>query len=197
MRPALRGQCSPSLPVRGLRNSGRTSRRQSSTIVLPPTNPNGSMSSATRTPGSRGSWLSSRWISSLDGSSFDGRSGHLNARCASGRSARPDRVARQPGATHQLLDRNPDGRNAPCAARPTRHVQHASSPALISVNTDRSRLNETPSAPPPPSTRGQISTGEGGVSLSPAPTLRASCRPIGRWPSWSRIDPDERKGRAL
>jgi hypothetical protein len=71
----------------------------------------------------------------------------------------PDRIARQPGATHQLLDRHTTNEMLPTQLGPTLHVQHDPSPGLD--NNDRARLHATPdtSATIP---KGQISTGEEG-----------------------------------
>ncbi len=71
----------------------------------------------------------------------------------------PDRVARQPGATHQLLDRHPTNEMLPTQLGPTLHVQHDPSPGLD--NNDRTRLHATPDASAT-AQQGQFSTGEEG-----------------------------------
>ena len=96
----------------------------------------------------------------------------------------PDRVASQPSAAHQLLDRHPANEVLPAQLCPPLHVQHAPSPGL--GNSDRTRLTR-PRAPPPPPQRGQISTGEEGsvshrhgqtgVSHSPLPNVCERSRP--------------------
>jgi hypothetical protein len=59
--------------VRGGLMTGRISRRYSSTIVFEPSKPSGSSRSRMPTPVSVASSRSRRWISSLNGSSFEPR----------------------------------------------------------------------------------------------------------------------------
>jgi hypothetical protein len=68
-----------------------------------------------------------------------------------------DRVAIDPLATHELLDRYAAHEVLPSQLRPALYVQHAPSPGL--GDSDRARL---PRSPPPATEGGAFSTGEGG-----------------------------------
>ena len=115
-------------------------------------------STRTRTRGSLGSSFSSRWISSLNGSSFDGRSGHRNIGGRSERNATRIVLRASPvRRTSSLIDT--PRTNLPAKLGPALHIPHAS--FWLSIATDRARLTTTPDASPPPTNGGQFSAGEG------------------------------------
>ena len=81
---------------------------------------------------------------------------------------RPDRVPRQPGPAHQLLDRQRRARNAPGEVRPSAPRPARLPPGLD--QQDRARLNDHPGRLRPHPQVGSNLNRRRGVSLSPAPT---------------------------
>src|SRR5271154_1524860 len=68
----------------------------------------------------------------------------LEARRLRRAQRRPDRVARQPRPTHQLLDRDPTNEMLPPQLSPPLHVKHR---LLLALDlNDRARLTPTPDA---------------------------------------------------
>src|ERR1700677_790056 len=89
---------------------------------------------------------------------------------------RPDRVARQTRATHQLLDRDPANEVLPAQLGPLLHVQHTPSPGLDNTIEPGSPTPRTPPPPPEgiksqPAKEGQFLTG---ADKSRAPPKGAS-----------------------
>jgi hypothetical protein len=102
---------------------------------------------------------SSSQISALNGSSFDGRSGHLNAGGSLERNATRIVLRASPVRRISSLIETP---RTKCSLRNSaqRSTSSTSSPWLSISMTEPG--SPRPRTPPPPSKQGQISTGEGG-----------------------------------
>ena len=123
-------------------------------------NPNGSISSRIRTAGSRGSRLSSSWISSLNSSSFDRRSGHRNAGGASERNA--TRTVLREIPYRRASSRTPTPRTK-CSRRSS--AQRSTSSTTFLLARSPPEPSEGPRPPGQPQV-GQISTARGGSEVN-------------------------------
>src|SRR5438552_5443011 len=93
----------------------------------------------------------------------------LIARRLIGAQSAADRVAADPMAAHEILDRHATHEVLPSQLGPALHVQHAPSPGL--GDSDRARLPR-PLTPPPRASGGSIFNRRRGVSFPPALTER-------------------------
>ena len=139
----------------------------------------GSISSRTRTPGSFGSSRSSSWISSLNGSSFDGRAGPLITRRRIERNAALIVLRDSPVRRTSSLIETP---RTKCSLRSSAHRSTSSTPFSRSRSTRSSQAHQHPGRLRhhprgvnfQPAEGGQFSTGADTHRLAPAPKALTS-----------------------